>query len=111
MNVFDVLKYDGVKQDSNFESLLIGSIQSYISDGYHIIDHASKNFKEDWHGIALENEVSKILLSNKSGSVVEIVATKNQFIHQITTHHTSKTSTKPNGWSIKTTTTTLECTR
>lgn len=111
MNVFDVLNRNGIKQDSDFDSLLIDSIQNYINDGYHITEYTNKEFKENMHGITLNNELSKTVLSKGDELKVEITAIKNQFINQITAYHTSKTSTKPNCWSIKTTTTTLECTR
>lgn len=112
MNVVDVLKYGGgIKQDSDFDSILIDSIHSHISEGYHITEYNNKEYTEDLHGITLENKVFKTVLSNHSDSTVEITAFKNQLIRQITVFHTSKTDTKPNGWCIKTSTTTLECTQ
>lgn len=88
MNVFDVFNHSGLKQDNHyFDSQLIDNIQHYVNDGYHIMDHDYKEFTEDIHGIAIKNEVSKVLLSNKRGSAIEIIATKNKFIDQITTYH------------------------
>lgn len=111
MNVFDVFNHSGIKQDNDFDNLPIDSIQNYINDGYHIAEHSNKEYTENLHGIKLNNQVSKTTLSKGTDSTIEITDIKNQFTHQITVYHTSKTSTKPNGWSIKTTTTTLECTR
>lgn len=111
MNAFDILNHSGIKQDNDFDNLLIDSIQNYINNGYNITEYNNKEYTEDLHGIKLNNQLSKTTLSKGNDSTVEITAIKNQFIRQITAYHTSKTSTKPNGWSIKTTTTTLECTR
>ena len=102
MNTFDVFKYGGVKQDDKFDRLLIDNLQSYISDGYHIVDYANKEFTDSVRGTITENKLSKVLLSNNNGSVVEIIATKNKFIDQITTYHYKTKRVK-----IKTSTTTL----
>lgn len=104
MNAFDVFSHNSIKQDNHFDSQLINNIQHYVNDGYHIMNHSYKEFTEDMHCIAIKNEVSKVLLSNNNGSVIEIVATKNKFIDQITTYH-YKTK------RVKTSTTTFECAR
>lgn len=102
MNTFDVFNHNGIKQDDKFDRLLIDNLQNYINDGYHIVDYANKEFTDSMRDTITENKLSKVLLSNNNGSVVEIVATKNKFVDQITTYHYKTKRVK-----IKTSTTTL----